>query len=314
MNLRQDIMNEEIHAVNLRQHIMNEKLPKVSEVCITPSEYKKSVHKEIFLDLMEMFSFGRTAITKQIVEFDGALPSRSAELDYTFHWDGQEEIASYEPLLQHLRDRGIFAVRVDKGQNLPDGFLYREELWTLKRNTSLSSKDLRETSEMPVLKYLLRGTTDLVRMNDATRSLGKHNNRYFIEIKRVDDFKVEDSLREAVLQLIGGNTSNSFHSPPVVLTNLAKMHFVLYITLVGDPRVRLSFKLNVVKMPSFGVALAFVEEYTAEMRSVTLHFGRKPTPSSSPPNGKNPSMSNDEDDFTDRFEKVSLEEFVSDDK
>ncbi|RZJ98992.1 MAG: hypothetical protein EOO46_23050, partial [Flavobacterium sp.] len=37
-------MREEVHSVALRQHIMNEKLPKITEVFITPSEYKKSKH------------------------------------------------------------------------------------------------------------------------------------------------------------------------------------------------------------------------------------------------------------------------------
>ena len=36
-------MREEVHSVALRQHIMNEKLPNITEVIITPSEYKKSV-------------------------------------------------------------------------------------------------------------------------------------------------------------------------------------------------------------------------------------------------------------------------------
>jgi hypothetical protein len=204
-------------------------------------------------------------------------------------------------------------VNVSEGQGLPDGLLYHEELWTLKKNTSLRSEDLRKISQEPIFKYILRGRTDLVRKKNSADPLGKSNNRYFIEIKRADDFVEEDSLREAALQLIGGNASNSFHSPPVLLTNLAKKHFVLYISLVGDPTVELRFKLNIVKMPSFGVALAFVEEHTAEMKSETLHLGRKPTPPSSPPKAKNASDSNDDDDITGRFENVSLEEAVTND-
>lgn len=144
--------------------------------------------------------------------------------------------------------------------------------------------------------------------------LGKGNNRYFIEIKREEDFVLEDSLREAVLQLIGGNASNSFHSPPVLLTNLARMHFVLYITLVSDPTEALRFKLNVIKMPTFGVAIAFLEERTAEMKSVTLHLGRKPTPSSSPPKVQNASETEDVDDFADSFDNAHLEEAVIDEE
>lgn len=306
-------MREEVHSVALRQHIMNEKLLKITEVFITPSEYKKSKHKETFLDLMEIFGFGRVNVSSKVEIFAGANPLKSAELDFTFRWEGQLESASYEPLLKHLLEHGICAVKIGEGQGLPGALLYHEELWTLKRNTSLRSEDLRKTGEEPIFKYILQGRTDLVRKRDGADPLGKSNNRYYIEIKRVEDFVEEDSLRESVLQLIGGNASNSFHSPPVLLTNLAKMHYVLYISLVGDPTVELRFKLNVVRMPSFGVALAFVEELTTEMKSVTLHLGRKPTPPPSPPKAKNASEPEDDEDIAERFENASLEEAVTDD-
>jgi hypothetical protein len=173
-------------------------------------------------------------------------------------------------------------VVIGEGQGLPDGLLYRQELWTLKKNTLLRSEDLRKTGEEPIFKYILQGRTDLVRKKVPEDPLGKSNNQYFIEIKRTEDFALEDSFRESCLQLIGGNASNSFHSPPVLLTNLANMHYVLYISLVGDPTVELRFKLNVVKMPSFCVAVDFVEGVSSVMKSVTLQLGRKPTPPSSP--------------------------------
>lgn len=303
-------IREEIHCVALRQHVMNEKLPKITEVFVTPSEYKKSKHKETFLDLMEMFGFGRVNIASKVEAFKGTLPLRSTELDFTFQWwDEQMESDSYEPLQKHLLTCGIDTVKIGEGQGLPDGVLYHEELWTLKKNVSLRSEELRKTGDEPVFKYILHGRTDLVRTKCSEESLGKSNNRYFIEIKRVKDFVEEDSLREAVLQLIGGNVSNSFHSPPVLLTNLAKMHYVLYITLVGDPNLELRFKLNVIRMPSFGAAIAFLEERTAEMKSVTLHLGRKPTPPSSPPKA---SEIEDVGDLADSFENVRLEEAVVD--
>ena len=292
---------------------MNEQLPKITEVYISPSEYKKSKHKETFLDLMEIFGFGRAHITSHIEVFAGEYPLMSTDLEFAFPWKGQQESASYAPLLNHLLEHGICAVNISEGQGLPGALLYHEEIWTLKRNTSLRSEDLRKTGEAPIFKYILQGRTDLVRKKHSADPLGKSNNRYFIEIKRVEDFVLEDSLREAVLQLIGGNASNSFHSPPVLLTNLAKMHYVLYISLVGDPTVELKFKLNVVKMPFFGAALAFVEELTADMRSVTLHLGRKPSPPSSPPKAKDTSEPNDDEDITERFGNASLEEAVIDD-
>lgn len=37
-------MKENQQTVALTQHVMNERLPKITEVYVTPSEYKKSKH------------------------------------------------------------------------------------------------------------------------------------------------------------------------------------------------------------------------------------------------------------------------------
>jgi hypothetical protein len=168
---------------------------------------------------------------------------------------------------------------------------------------------LRRIGGEPILKCTISGRTDLVRVDDPDCVLGKHSIKYFIEVKRSTDFKEEESLREAVLQLLGGNASNSFHSPPVLLTNLADMHYVLFISLVGDPTERLQFKLNILKMQTFGLALAFVEEKTVTMYSQTLHLGRKLTPSGKPIKQFD-SDDDDDDDITEQFSSVTLEEVV----
>jgi hypothetical protein len=258
-----------------------------------------------------MLGFGRETILNRVVDF---APNNTldnvGQLDFSFKWEDQDEDASYEPLLKHLQERNIHAVRVDLGQGLPDRLLYFEYLWTLKKNTSLRSSDLRKIGEESVFKYTLAGRTDIVVKSDSTLPLGKFNNRYFIEIKRAKDFVEEEALREAVLQLIGGNASNSFHSPPVLLTNLSKKHYVLFISLVGDPTVELKFRLNVLRMSSFGLALAFVEHRTLKMKSETLHLGRRPTPESSPLKPSDTEELSSEADITERFETVTLEEAV----
>ena len=318
VSLKQHDLKNEVHNVSLKQHIMNEKFPEIIKVVVTPSEYNKSNHTQSFFDLLSIFGFGRSNIHLNIEDFTGAPPPRSAELNFSFRWKkGQPESDSYDPLLQHLCGNGICAVDVSEGTGLPGSLLFCEELWTLRKNSlPRGAEDLRKPGYTLAFKYILRGRTDIVVKKYAKDPVGKSNNRYFIEIKRVEDFKEEESLREAVLQLIGGNASNSFHSPPVLLTNLAGKHFVLFITLDGDPMVELKFKLNVVKMSSFGVALAFVEERTAEMNSVTLDFGRRPSPLSSPLKGLKSNLDNsdDEGDIVEKFESVTLEEVVADEK
>eukprot|EP01038_Epipyxis_sp_PR26KG_P017097 gene17097-23525_t len=114
-----------------------------------------------------MFGFGRTNISTHVTKFEGP---QSHPFDFTFSWGGaQLESASYEPLQKHL-------MIVSEGQGLPDGILYREELWTLKKNTSLRSVELRKSGEEPIFKYILYGRTDLVTKKMPDMPLGKSNN------------------------------------------------------------------------------------------------------------------------------------------
>ena len=112
---------DKIHSLELRQHVMNEKLPKLTEVFITPSEYKKSKHKETFLD---MLGFGRMTMSDRVKVFDGVVPHNSADLNYTFQWHELLETDSYKPLQAHLGSKGIDVTGVGDGQGLPDGLLY----------------------------------------------------------------------------------------------------------------------------------------------------------------------------------------------
>lgn len=91
-------LQEQVHALDLRQLVMNERLPRLTEVFITPSEYKKSQHQEIFLDLMDMLGFDRSAMTDRVKVFDGAILEKSAELNYSFQWKEISEADSYKPL------------------------------------------------------------------------------------------------------------------------------------------------------------------------------------------------------------------------
>jgi len=64
-------------------------------------------------------------------------------------------------------------------------------------------------------------------------------------------------------------------------------------------------------MPTFGVALAFVEELTAERKSVTLHLGRPRNPKAK--NTSEPKYEDDEDNI-ERFGNATLKEVVMDSK
>jgi hypothetical protein len=75
---------------------------------------------------------------------------------------------------------------------------------------------------------------------------------------------------------------------------------------------KLEFDLHILKMKSFGRALAFVETRTAVMHSCTLHLARKPTPPSSPDKNKEVEEEDKEvDEVVDNFASVKLEEHLS---
>jgi hypothetical protein len=292
------------------QQWLKASLPVAFETDITPSRYNKSEATIIFFDLLAILGLPRQPISDLVVEYEESSSESNPYANFTFRWVvGSKESDAYPPLQNYLESIGILTRNVSSGKHLPQGCLYYKQLWTLRDNISSSSA---ENGKVLMLKYNLSGRTDFVRIKNKDLELGESNIRYFIEVKPVG-FTLEEALRECVLQLIGGNASNSFHSPPVLLTNLNGLHFVLFITQVGDPREALAYKLNVLKMRSLSTALGWVEKRTSTMRSETLHLGRKPTPSSSPikfgktDDNEDETGDNEVEYISDRFDNVILE-------
>jgi len=200
----------------------------------------------------------------------------SASLDYKFDWAGKLESESYEPLKEFLLSKSIHTQIIGNGTGLDKGLLYEVDIFSLKPR-SVSSEVLRATNEEPKHIFKLSGRTDLVTLANPNIPIINGNVKYFIEIKTVDGFKEKISIREAILQLIGGNVGALYHSPPVFLTNLNKYHYVFYISQVPDESI-FYHKLNVYKMATFGEAIKFLEDHTRVLRSVTRDFARMPTP------------------------------------
>jgi hypothetical protein len=195
---------------------------------------------------------------------------------FSFHWDGRNETSSYEPLQLFLNSKGIHTRIVGSGSGLSRGLLYEVDIYSLKQR-GISSEILRTTDQEPKLIFKLSGRTDLVTLVNPENPIINGNVKYFIEIKTVQGFNNKASMREAILQLIGGNVGALYHSPPVLLTNLNQLHFVLFITQVDDDII-FYHKLNVLKMDSFSEAVTFLENHTKVLKSVTRNFARMPTP------------------------------------
>ena len=187
------------------------------------------------------------------------------------------------------------------GQDLIDGFLFRPEIWTLKKNIFQRSGGLR--SEECFYKYVIRGRTDFVRLNQRRVGITKRNIQYYIEIK--SGLIAEEELKEAFYQLLGGNAASYYRSPPVFLTNLSKSHFVLFITQCANPEVL--YELQIFQFPTFGSAMNYLEGTTSELKCCTIDFLRRPTLLSPPKKDQD----GDDDNDDDREDwKVSIEEVL----
>ena len=99
---------------------------------MTPSEYNKSTHNEVFLDVMQLLGFGRRNMSEKVIKFKGTL-EKCAELDFSYDWvKGQPESVSYVPLMKHLTDHGLNVISIADEKDLPDDLLYYEVLYNLK--------------------------------------------------------------------------------------------------------------------------------------------------------------------------------------
>jgi len=89
---------------------------------------------------------------------------------------------------------------------------------------------------------------------------------------------VKEGLREAFLQLIGLIVGNETISASVLLTNLAKAHYVLYLEAINI--ISHNFELVVKQYSAFNDAIAMIDQLRGRP-CITKHFGSPPTPESS---------------------------------
>ena len=125
---------------------------------------------------------------------------------------------------------------VGNGQNISHGNLIAVTVAGRRKNLVVQNGELVTLKgEVVVDMFNLVGNTDLVRLkNDANKQfISRSEVLYAFEVKTVSAMEsVSDlncCLREALLQLVGLNAYNADTSPAVILTNLNKKHYVLYI-------------------------------------------------------------------------------------
>ena len=130
------------------------------------------------------------------------------------------------------------------------------------------------TGDEPRYVFNLSGRTDIVVLLPGKTNVSRMNTRYVIEIKtRMHD--TSKALREAYLQLVGLSIENGCTSPPVLLTDLSNMHYVLYFEL--PDRVKRKFKLCIEQHPTLLLSIRRCR-LLARRPCLTANFGYTPSP------------------------------------
>ena len=197
---------------------------------------------------------------------------------FAFEWGAGalSENASYGPLVEYvMKSTNAKAKDISSGKGLPGGFFYDVKLHTLRSRVSVRSNKLRIDHSKPKFIFDLRGRSDVV-VWDARHGIpGRTTTRYCIEVKTAEEMRrdINECLREAFLQLIGLNAYNPSESPAVVLTDLTKLHYVLFLTkesnMGGYP---LKYNLNIYLFSEFARALWFAEMHLGSRIPCCMHL------------------------------------------
>lgn len=193
-------------------------------------------------------------------------------LDNHTHDDRILERTSYEPVLSFLRGLQFLCEDVSEGQFCVEELLYNSDVYTCRNENPMTTR-----AQKVFLRHRVQGRTDIVVLNRERHGSRILRNmiKFAIEIKTVAGYKQSTSgcMREAQLQLIGLNAFNTNNSPPVILTNLANKHQVVYL----DKDQEWRYLIRVQDCTTFAAAVHFANS-TASNPSISHHFSRPTTP------------------------------------
>ena len=227
-----------------------------------------------------------------------ALTGDGGEWVFTFTWpmtagagagdaggrDRALESASYPHVVQFLQGVGCCAYCVAEGERLTgsDKNLFKTDIYTLRpKNPTIHGQPVHKI-------HTVSGRTDIVvltrdYMTEGHTKIEPWMVKILIEVKTMDAMKRSTSRkpcrREAAIQLVGINAANYRRSPPVIMTNLANVHYVLYIVRVEG----VAHEYNIIdqECKDFASAVHFALKI-ADRECVTVDFSRRATPEPEP--------------------------------
>ena len=286
--LRQVVDGFERLSTTVALYFQNSPAPVVRN--ITPSSDCKSSPdcRQRFTKIMETMSLGATS-KLDVPRFVQSAPEGCTlgcvYKNFSFDWKDSTllEKESYAPLVEYIIEwTKANAKDISTGKDLPAGFFYEVEIHTLRPRVGVKSNELRLDHLEPTFLLHLHGRSDVVVWDTQYKLPGRTTTRYCIEVKTMEGMKNKDMcLREAFLQLIGLNAYNDNKSPAVILTNLNKVHFVLYLALESNiDGVLLQYNLIIHKFSEFAHALWFAEKHLGDRSPCCKDLFRAATPES----------------------------------
>eukprot|EP01038_Epipyxis_sp_PR26KG_P017428 gene17428-24097_t len=258
---------------------------------ITPSEGCKSTKETKYRRLMESLRLpAKGNLLKMARKFQPLKTNgKKSAITKIFNWkDCVLESDCYPFVCEYLRNQfKLNAVDIGSGQDLMDGNLFDVDIYSMRRAFRSVESIANNTYTEPVLKYRLLGKSDIAVLKAGSLETACWNLDFIIEIKPPKLFKTAEEinlgLREGLLQLIGTNSSNIFSSPPVIVTDLEKQNFVLYLTMENKSIPH--YCLNIMSVDSFDEVIHYVQSTISGRVPITSHFtsfSRRNSPKASP--------------------------------
>mmetsp|Transcript_27119 Transcript_27119/g.38418 ORF Transcript_27119/g.38418 Transcript_27119/m.38418 type:complete len:384 (+) Transcript_27119:37-1188(+) len=264
--------------MSISLHTMKEQFPSVlAGHMVTPSTASRNRQQS-----SSIFDAAGLALKPTEMDAEYVLPveqQRKTEWFFSFSWpreagdDKVLEKTSYAPVLNFLRRLDLHAEDVSGGANCVEKLLYNSDIYSRR-----TENPMKVRGQTVYHKHCVKGRSDLVIL-DKNRQGGEVLRSMVlvaIEIKTPSAYKQskDGSMIEAQLQLIGLNAFNTDHSPPVVLSNLAQTHFVIYLAYGDDGW---SYVIKKQKCATFPAAIHFALQKSLEA-SISAHFSRPMTP------------------------------------
>ena len=274
-----DSLSEGFKKLAFEVHGIREALPRVLVGhFISPSEASKKPQA-----VTTVFDALGLEITPRNDETTYHLPDTCGpEWSFSYRWlrdtttidDRTLERESYEPVCKFLTNVSLICADVSNGQNCVEGLLFNANLFTRRyQNPHLVR------GQKVFHRHRVAGRTDIAVLKAERRGqILRHMVKFAIELKTKEGYNKSTTgcVREAQLQLIGLNAFNTHSSPPVLLSNLAKIHQVFYLAKDED----WNYEIAVQNCATFAAAVHFANQKSEE-GGISQHFARPNTPQSS---------------------------------